>query len=263
MPLAHLFATLFAFLLSPLASATSWSTDISDLWWNPAESGWGMQITQTYNTAFVTIYAYRADRSPVWFSATITGSISKMTGDLYETAGPYFGGAFNPAQVSLRKVGTLTFKGVNISDAKVTYSVDGVVVNKDVERQALVFEDNAGLFKGAASARLSAGSPSCGPHFAPGKGMPAEVEIAQPGRSSAMQVQLRIAGNSCTMANGEYLQLGRLGDVYGAFTCASGDRGNLYVYEMRTGFESFTARFEYESTVTGCIVDGDFAGVRM
>lgn len=263
MRLMRLLASLFAIIFSPLSTATSWSTDMSDLWWNPNESGWGMQIAQTYNTAFVTIYAYRADHSPVWFSATITGSISNMTGDLYETAGPYFGAAFNPAQVSLRKVGTLTFRGINVSEARVTYSVDGVVVTKDVERQPLVFEDNAGLYKGAANARLSIGSPSCGPYFAPGKGMPAEVEIAQPGRGSAMQLQLRIAGNSCTMANGEYLQLGRFGDVYGAFTCTNGDRGNLYVYEMRTEFETFTARFEYESTTTRCIVDGDVAGVRM
>lgn len=28
------------------ARATSYSTDASDIWWNPAESGWGIQLAQ-------------------------------------------------------------------------------------------------------------------------------------------------------------------------------------------------------------------------
>jgi hypothetical protein len=65
------------------------------------------------------------------------------------------------------------------------------------------------------------------------------------------------------MANGDYLQFGRFGDVYGSYSCANGDRGQLYMFEMRANYETFTTRFEVDSAVTGCKLDGDFAGVRM
>lgn len=263
MRFVRFFAALFALAVGPVVHATSWSTDISDLWWNPAESGWGMQIVQSHDTAFVTIYVYRPDRSPVWYSGTISGPIANMQGDLYETAGPYFGGPFGPAQVALRRVGTLTFVSLSTADARVTYSVDGVVVAKNVERQTLVNDNNAGLYRGAASTRVKSGPATCASLYAPGKGEVAEVEIAQPGRGSSMQVALRMPGTTCTMANGDYLQFGRFGDVYGSFSCANGDRGQLYMFEMRVSYDTFTTRFEVESAVTGCTLDGDFAGVRM
>jgi hypothetical protein len=263
MRLVCLIAALFALAAGPVVQATSWSTDISDLWWNPAESGWGMQVVQSHDTAFVTIYVYRPDRSPVWYSGTISGPIAGMRGDLYETAGPYFGGPFNPAQVGLRRVGTFVFESLSVADARVTYSVDGVVVTKSVERQALVNDNNAGLFKGAANTRVKSGPANCGALYAPGKGDAAEVEIVHAGRGSSMQVTLRMQGASCAMANGDYLQFGRFGDVYGSYTCANGDRGQLYMFEMRANYETFTTRFEVDSAVTGCKLDGDFAGVRM
>lgn len=263
MRLIGLIAALFALAAGPVAQATSWSTDISDLWWNPAESGWGMQIVQSHDTAFVTIYLYRQDRSPVWYSGTIRGPIADMRGDLYETTGPYFGGPFSPSQVGLRKVGSLAFSSLSIADARVTYSVDGVVVTKNLERQTLVNDDNAGLFKGAASTRVASGPANCALLYAPGRGDPAEVEIVQPGRGSAMQVKLRTQGNNCAMADGDYLQFGRFGDVSGTYSCANGDRGRFYMFEMRVGYDTFTTRFEIDSAATGCKLDGDFAGVRM
>ena len=32
--------------------------DITDLWWNPAESGWGMNVIQQGDTSFVTMFVY-------------------------------------------------------------------------------------------------------------------------------------------------------------------------------------------------------------
>jgi hypothetical protein len=40
------------------AYATAYSTDQSDLWWNPNESGWGMQVVQTGSVIFVTMFVY-------------------------------------------------------------------------------------------------------------------------------------------------------------------------------------------------------------
>ncbi len=35
---------------------TAVTTDVSDLWWNPSESGWGMQLVQEGNFVFATVF---------------------------------------------------------------------------------------------------------------------------------------------------------------------------------------------------------------
>ncbi len=246
-----------------LAHATSSSIDISDLWWAPDEPGWGMQIVHSYDTAFVTIYVYRSDRSPVWYSATIKGSVDDiggMSGDLYETSGPYFGAAsFNPSSVMPRKVGIFRFQDP-YGDASIDYSVDGVAVHKDVVRQSLVNEDNSGQYRGMVNAAVT--DPGCG-IYTTGQGLSGEVQIAQPGRGQAITLTLQFGSQTCTMANGEYGQDGRYGFANGGVLCAGGDQGTLNLYEMRTGSNTFTTGFYFKSDVTGCRLYGTFAGVRL
>ena len=38
------------------AAATTHSTDYTDLWYLPAESGWGINIIQQYDTVFATMF---------------------------------------------------------------------------------------------------------------------------------------------------------------------------------------------------------------
>lgn len=77
----------------------------SDLWWNPQESGWGVNVVQQLETAFVTLFVYAPDGSPTWYvapAARIThhGTGGPLfTGTLYRTRGPWHGGPFDPAQV--------------------------------------------------------------------------------------------------------------------------------------------------------------------
>ena len=42
-------------------AADSITSDISDMWWNSNESGWGMNATQQGNILFITLYVYSAD----------------------------------------------------------------------------------------------------------------------------------------------------------------------------------------------------------
>jgi len=48
------------------AGATSANIDLSDIWWNPYESGWGMQLVNTGTFVFATIYVYGPDGNPAW-----------------------------------------------------------------------------------------------------------------------------------------------------------------------------------------------------
>ncbi len=57
-----LFHTLVAAILLAIASAlspvwaTSFTTDQSDLWWNPNESEWGMQLVHRGSVIFATMF---------------------------------------------------------------------------------------------------------------------------------------------------------------------------------------------------------------
>jgi len=131
------------------ASATSYSTDQSDLWWNPSESGWGIQFVHRGNLIFATMFVYDPSKVPIWYGGTLypTGASFTWSGANYETSGPWFGNVpFNPAQVTNRVVGTMTWVATSTSAGTLTYTVDGVSVSKLLVRQTLVFDDFSGRF---------------------------------------------------------------------------------------------------------------------
>jgi len=112
---------------------SSFSTDQSDLWWNPNESGWGMQIVQQADSLFATLFVYDASGQPTFFIASMNPVANlTWTGDLYRSIGPWFGGPFNPAAVGDRKVGSITLNTPFVNSGTLQYSVDGVPVNKAV-----------------------------------------------------------------------------------------------------------------------------------
>jgi hypothetical protein len=82
------------------ARATTFTTDESDLWWNPNESGWGLQVVQTGSVIFVTMFVYDQNNNPLWYTATCTYQGNHVwSGDLYQTSGPWFGAV--PSLVAL------------------------------------------------------------------------------------------------------------------------------------------------------------------
>jgi hypothetical protein len=64
-----------------------------DLWWNPTESGWGLNITQQSDIVFATLFTYAEDQSPIWYvmSAGRRQPDGSFSGELYRVAsGPPF-----------------------------------------------------------------------------------------------------------------------------------------------------------------------------
>jgi len=144
------FAALVAFAFAGQVHAFTWTA----LWWNPAESGWGVTITEQGNVIVLTFLVYGADRLPHWYeAAAYPGSPTETgypawTGDVYESAGPFYAGSFNPAAVTARKVGSVTFSPATPGTATLKYSIDGVVVTKPVERQTFQPIRLVGAFRG-------------------------------------------------------------------------------------------------------------------
>src|SRR4029079_12397855 len=96
--LAIVLALAFA---APAFAGSSFSTDVSDLWWNPDESGWGVNVIQQGNYVFATFFVYDASGRAHGYVASAmvapsaAASGATFQGDLFEARGPYFAVPFN------------------------------------------------------------------------------------------------------------------------------------------------------------------------
>jgi hypothetical protein len=111
--------------------------DYSDLWWNAAESGWGLSIAQHGAALFAAWYVYDEGGNPTWF--VIPGgqwtSSTDFQGDLYATTGadPRF--AFDPARVVTTRVGTASLAFSARDRGTLTYTANGIGGSKPITRQ--------------------------------------------------------------------------------------------------------------------------------
>jgi cytochrome c553 len=114
--------------------------DYTDLWWNPAEDGWGFNIMQHSQThiIFGVMYTYDTDRKPVWFvlpGGTWT-TATQFIGNWYRVSGPAYNGVFDPAKVHVgNPVGSVQLNFTDASHASFSFSVNGVQVVKQIARQ--------------------------------------------------------------------------------------------------------------------------------
>ena len=251
-------------LAVPSASAFAASGyDYSDSWWTPAESGWGLQLVQQRDIVFATLYVYGADGTPRWYSGALpfTGLTPQTRapnyeGDLYQTTGPWFGTvAFAPSAVVYRRVGTMRIAGDNMTRATLSYAVDGVAVQKTIERQTFRYDDYAGDYAGAFVVTTS----RCTNPASDGtRTLPATLTVAQAG--TAMTIVAALPGKSCSYT-GPYTQNGRLGQFAAGFVCSNGEVGTLFFEEMSVQRFGFMGRL-FGVDNAGCHIEGSFAAAR-
>lgn len=118
------------------ASISTVKENYTDLWWNPSESGWGLNVNHQGQTLFVTLFTYDRDGSPMWLVASsVTRQPSGFwQGTLLRMAGPAFNAVPWGTAVPTA-VGTLRITFTSLTQALLSYSVDGVTVNKSIQRQ--------------------------------------------------------------------------------------------------------------------------------
>src|SRR6188768_4309076 len=120
-----------------LARADVGAIDYTDLWWNPAENGWGVAMQRQGDVLFVSIYHYAADGTPTWFFASDVqepdfSAKLPWAGKLYRATGAPFDKPFGGANV--REAGNVSIAFMNPDAAVIAYTVDGVTVSKQIER---------------------------------------------------------------------------------------------------------------------------------
>ena len=262
MHFARRLAALIAACVVTVAPAATATTDFSDLWFNPNEEGWGVNLAQQDEILFITLFVYGANGQPTWFVGPATaftgssGGTLSFTGPLYATTGPYFGaGTFDENAVGLRQVGFVSFATTQISTGAISYTVDGVSVTKSIQRQTWRNENINGVYTGAIAGDYSGCGSARNGYFE----APITLTVGHDGGST---LTMREEGEtySCNY-NGSYTQAGRMGHIQGNGTCSDGTNQSFTATEVQGSIQALTMRLTSQFAGS-CTFTGRVGGVR-
>jgi hypothetical protein len=270
--LLALFALGVAFAMP--ARATTYSVDFSDIWWNAAESGWGINVIQSNDVIFATMFVYGPDNTARWYSATLrpvspqpTG-LTRFTGALIRTTGPWFGApVFNPNTVTVATVGAMTLSFNSPVTGTLVYDVDTVRVTKEITRQPLATESLAGQYQGG---MYAIASQCANPNNNGLAEIPGTLIASHSGSGANLRVNFRISVDAASQVTnctfeGPYVQIGRMATVSGGtFSCVVGNQvansGTFTLTALDAQVNGFHASFTGEDQF--CRYNGRFGGVR-
>ena len=250
------FAVFLAFGVCTAQASTS-SSDITDMWWNPGESGWGVNVVLQRDVAFLTFFVYDTMGNPVWYTSDArlaTSGDAVWSGKLYATNGPWFGGPFPAGNLHVRQAGSVAFTLSALDAAALTYTVDGITVTKNLQRQTWTNEDYSGDYLGG----YSISNTNCAPANANGiEEVGGLLTVAQNG--SAISITATTSVAICTFG-GTYSQTGKLGQVDGSYSCTSGVQGSFALVEMTPTISGFSGRIVGQNQF--CDFSGALGGIR-
>lgn len=105
--------------------------NLTDLWHNPNEPGWGVFLDQQGTTLFASLFTHNAAGDPTWFvmSNGARQADGSFTGELYRARGPLASG-----RTTVEAVGTMRFEPGAGNAATLSYSVGSIAQAKAVER---------------------------------------------------------------------------------------------------------------------------------
>jgi hypothetical protein len=106
-----------------------------DLWWDPAESGWGLNMVQQGTVIFATLFTYAPGGRDLWMVASglTRGIDGAYSGGLQTTRGTTFN-ASPWTDVQRIDVGTMTLRFQSGDRATLSYTYNGTSVNKNIRR---------------------------------------------------------------------------------------------------------------------------------
>jgi hypothetical protein len=108
-----------------------------DLWWNPAASGWGVNLAQQGDAVFATYYTYDASGKGEWYLMSNSLRVgASYFGPLLRASGPSFDSAWDVSKVSLSQVGTATFTFDAAGRGNFDYTINGLRQGSPIQRMA-------------------------------------------------------------------------------------------------------------------------------
>ena len=247
------------------AVAIAFTTDQSDTYWaDPpgSEDGWGLQLVQRGSTVAAAIYVYAPSTAATFYVAALapTATQFQWSGDLYASTGPWFGtDPFNPANVTRTKVGTMTWTAPFVKGGTLSYTVNGVMVTKNMIRFTFANQDYSGHFGGGLHSDVTG---CANPAFNGTVENIGVLNVSQNGQAITLQA-FPASGGSCSYP-GTLTQYGQMGAVSGSYVCTDGESGTFQLFEMQVNITGVTGRFSATATTPpGCHSTGWFGGLRV
>lgn len=236
------------------------ATDWTDLFWNPAESGWGVNFVQSGNFIFATFFLYGDTLQPTWYTGQMTvDSMGIWIGPLYRTGGSYFGGPWVPGQRTTAQVGLVTFVPNPLkTGGTLTYNVGAVNVTKQITRQTLQTIAIGGDYFGGLVSVYS------GCATATNNGTLRLYSEFKATQTAAGQLQLdfTIQNNVTCKIAGTYVQDGSWFRIpNAAYTCSDGLATNATVSDVKGTNQGLEGQWVARGMGDGCTEAAYFSAV--
>lgn len=247
---------LLALLAMPLSAA---AVDYTDIWFNPAESGWGVNMVQSDQVMFVTFFIYGPDNKPIWYVATVSADANgNYNGALFvTTSGTYFAQPWNPSQFAGSAVGSVSFVPTSSYTGNLTYSItNGPTVTKSIQRQTLTAIPLAAAYAGAQAGSYT----NCNNKLPPYTDF-FNVNVTQISGGNLTFSFVYGSGLSCTMS-GMYSQFGQQTTISSAqYQCSDGLKTTATISEIKATAQGIEGHFVSPDVGGGCGEDATFSGV--
>lgn len=233
--------------------------EASDLWWNPAESGWGANVVQQGDVAFVTLFVHDREGRPTWYSADARvfalGDDNRpaFRGTLYRTTGPWHGGPFDPAQVATVPTGHVVLEPRAGGALFLEYSADGVQASKNLVRLTFAIPDLGGLYHGSFRLRESVPGGQAGTV----RRYSADLTLGIEGGTATLDVSGeagRCEYRGAWQASGKFLRMA------GRYACEGGEEGEFEIAELEAARHGISGRLS--TSAEGVHRAGRFAAAR-
>ncbi len=246
---------------SALASgAAGAASDYTDIWWNPAESGWGANLIQNGDTLFATWFIYDANGAPTWYVAALKRDANNnFIGDVAEAKGTFFGAPWVPGNASGKIVGSATFapSTLNAWQGTLAWTITNVgTASKAIERQTLAPVTLAGTYAGGQSGAYT-GCSAANNNFAYIDRY--DLVVTAPSASS-LKLQFNFTSNLACSFTGTLEQHGTQFLINNAtYVCSNGLNTKANVSELRRTPAGIEGKFVAANVGGNCKETASFA----
>jgi CubicO group peptidase (beta-lactamase class C family) len=110
--------------------------NLTGLWWQPAEPGWGLSLAHQGDALFPTWYTYDAGGRPVWYvgGALTPGADGRYRGPAYRVSGRPFSQIAGAVDPVAEEVGEFSLRPNADGRAEFVYTIGSVTQQKYIER---------------------------------------------------------------------------------------------------------------------------------
>ena len=246
-----------------LAALPARATDYTDVWYLPAESGWGANIIQSDDFMFVTYFIYGPDKKPIWYTAQLQLDASRnYNGKLYATTGTYYGSPWIATDQVTTEVGSASFQPTSPYTANFIYTITtpatlSATVTKAIQRQPLTQITVGGTYVGAQSGAYSGGSCNKAGAYSDFY----SLTVTQNTNRTVSLVFSYNSGLSCTLS-GTLTQFGKFYTIpTTSYKCSDGIDTNASIGELTATNLGIEGRFSAPNVGGNCREDATFSGV--